>query len=1724
MMRTTLLCGAIAVSCVADFARGADPRTVDRGSTLVVLDQDRLADHGVSIDWPGDDDATTSAERGLLTVVPGARLGAASAFTLTHRESITLRGAKGSIVLDGFVLRGRAGASSISVLDARNRAMLELRDIRFENDPATSLALIHSGQLVVTQIAADALGAPSLADQSIGYLVTRAEIVMTPEAIAREGEAAFARSPNATCGGATGPDVIIGDLPAVASYGSIGGIAAFAVGTTSCNLGDNELLWVYNKNQHPVIAQNMYRMKNGRFEQIGMSWLKHGFAALTFDICGCGCVDPGTSQRLGVGCSDPYSSGLNGLQTYLGPRSEVNAFTGKFLYPYGYQDVDGDTIYKRLQVHISDIDPSQDGGGTYFAEGQYITADDANTEPDNNCSYRRVTFSGAGAAWSASVAGMPATVRGKPAIRAWKTADPSVVETDVRIPNEGLVLLAAKASDIGGGMWHYEYALQNINSDRSIRGVTVPVLDAATVQNIGFHDVDYHSGEPFDGTDWPGLRISGAVRWMTDTYAANPDANALRWGSLYNVRFDADAPPEETTIALAMFKSGKPNDPDTVYVRTVGPAPQLLDCNTNGTADASDIANGDSADCNTNGLPDECEDFAAVRMTAVQVATGLASPVAAASPPEDFDRLFICEQNTGRIRILKNDVLLPTPFLDIGSLISAFGQRGLLGIAFHPNYASNGYFYVNYTNVSGNTIIARYEVSAGDPDIANAASAVILKAITQDSALHNGGQLAFGPDGYLYVGTGEGTSGSDPLNHSQDVNSLLGKILRLDVDAADPYIPPTNPYVGTNGLDEIWALGLRNPWRFSFDRQTGDMYIADAGESTREEIDFQPAESTGGANYGWRCYEGTAPFNLAGCSAASAYEFPLYEYGHSGGACTIIGGFAYRGCKFPQLRGTYFFADFCAGWVRSFRHHAGGPTPPAVQDRSDEFAAVDGLITSFAEDAAGELYVLTFTGNVYRMEPAPSIAATCGNSIVEYGEMCDDGNTSFGDGCDEHCQLESVVEDHCAGAITLCPDMSEIGDTTGAASDGSASCGDSAGGPTHWYRYVPASDGVAVFNTCGSDFDTVLSVHRGCPASEDNQLSCNDDGCGTGDQGSRIVLAVNAGEVYYLRVSGYDGAAGEYTLSVSGPTCTSVCGNGIVEVGEECEPPDSANCDTQCQFPVCAYPTYVEGFESGAPAGWTFNAAGSTATQGAWVAGDPDGTNTGGDFVQPEDASAGSGCAFTSPNTSLNDGDVDGGVTYLLSPPYDLTGLPNARVRYDRWFYNGVQGGDANDYFIAEISDNNGGSWVTLELVDDNVQANNWTVSAFELDSLISFTNTVRVRFGVSDGAGVDDLIEGAVDAFQITTCTDCNSNSIDDYYDIANEHSTDINANTVPDDCEVDGDVIRGALLYDNWPLVSTGLTPTSNHPLWPFRPDLISNSATGITTWYCWQCHGWDYQGVDGEYAAGSHRTGFPGIFGTTLSDEDLFTLLDQPPTNDGGPGVLNGHDLGAYMPEADIIDLIAFLRLGTVDIDAYVDGGGMFIGDEVQGQAKYQTNPMGPSCLVCHGANGTNINFGTPLEPEWLAHVANDDRGEFLHKVRFAPPGTSMPNYVSRGTTQDVADIGAYIQHNFPTLCTTDSQCDDGRSCNGMETCGTNGCEPGVYTGCDVGCDFDCDIDLADFAVFQRCYTGDVGTGTPIYPPGCDCLDYDGDGDVDHNDHAEFLNRFSGADVPAAGCPVP
>lgn len=351
---------------------------------------------------------------------------------------------------------------------------------------------------------------------------------------------------------------------------------------------------------------------------------------------------------------------------------------------------------------------------------------------------------------------------------------------------------------------------------------------------------------------------------------------------------------------------------------------------------------------------------------AVRVFTGLSSPVDLQAPPGDTARVFIVEQS-GTIRIARSGALLARPFLNVSSLVSGGSEQGLLGLAFHPQYATNGRFYIHYTNTAGDTRLVGYQASS-DPDSADPAGTLIL-SVDQPFTNHNGGQIAFGPDGYLYLALGDGGSGGDPQGNGQSLTTLLGKILRLDVDGAPPYaIPPTNPFAGRNDArQEIWSYGLRNPWRFAFDSSGGTMWIGDVGQGDWEEIDVEPA-GAGGRNYGWNRMEGAHCYPPGSACDTTGLIRPLLEYDHNSG-CSVTGGVVYRGAALPELGGSYFYGDFCTGLVRSARLGPGN----TVESRDWTGVlrrATGGTMTqlsAFGLDGRGELYLLLHDGEVYRL-------------------------------------------------------------------------------------------------------------------------------------------------------------------------------------------------------------------------------------------------------------------------------------------------------------------------------------------------------------------------------------------------------------------------------------------------------------------------------------------------------------------------------------------------------------------------------------------------------------------------------------------------------------------------------------------------------------------------------------------------------------------------------------
>jgi glucose/arabinose dehydrogenase len=360
-------------------------------------------------------------------------------------------------------------------------------------------------------------------------------------------------------------------------------------------------------------------------------------------------------------------------------------------------------------------------------------------------------------------------------------------------------------------------------------------------------------------------------------------------------------------------------------------------------------------------------DPGAVDLQLEPLVNGLDAPLLVTTAGDGSGRLFVVEQ-PGRIRIVRDAQLEPEPFLDISDRLVSGGEQGLLGLAFHPRYEQNGRFFVNYTDTSGDTVIAEFRVSADDPDRADPGSERVVLSFDQPFANHNGGNLVFGPDGYLWIGTGDGGSAGDPMGNGQDLGTLLGKMLRIDVDHRDRglayAIPPDNPFTGKLGArPEIWAYGLRNPWRYSFDRQTGDLWIGDVGQNAFEEIDHVPSGEAG-LNFGWNVMEGRECFQpVTGCDE-SGITPPVAVYGHDLG-CSVTGGYVYRGTRWPALAGAYLFADFCSGTIWGL-----DASDPKAEPA--ELLTLGHNVSSFGQDDDGELYVTDLSSGQVLEVAAPA--------------------------------------------------------------------------------------------------------------------------------------------------------------------------------------------------------------------------------------------------------------------------------------------------------------------------------------------------------------------------------------------------------------------------------------------------------------------------------------------------------------------------------------------------------------------------------------------------------------------------------------------------------------------------------------------------------------------------------------------------------------------------------
>jgi glucose/arabinose dehydrogenase len=914
---------------------------------------------------------------------------------------------------------------------------------------------INHGRLLLSKEFAAVLGRPAAAGSEVGKISVTANLRPIEVTQVVNGEATSSVMPPAgiLAGTVPGPDVIVGDLSGLAQFGSSSGTqVGLAVGTDSCNAGVVPLNWLaLPANDHPVIPQNLYRLSGGagnndRFEQIGQSSVKHAFTALQQNICGFGCNATG-STTLGSGCSDPYSASLNaGNNNALGSRAWINPFTGAYPGGSGAAGPNGHTGHAhtgpshRILVEMSDLNTTLNTGATYYAEAQYVTpheyawciAHPGECNMGNNASYRQYAVSGT---TNFSFSPVGGTVRTKPAIVAWTGA--SVKDFQPDPGNDGIGYIGYKVTNPSPGVWHYEYVLYNQNLDRGMQSFSIPLGPGTSISNAGFHAPPQHPGWSADGTvgnagysstPWAGAQTADAITWASETFAQNPNANAIRWGTLYNFRFDSDRPPVTVSATIGFFKTGAPiqfqvlapdqgpplpsisigdvaitegnsgtkqatfnvglsaSSTDTVtvqYASADGSATAPSDYATAaGTVtfvpgDVSETVsitlNGDTVEefnenffvnltNPTNATIDDGQGLGTITnddilanlqsgFSETQIA-GLSNPTAMSVHPDG--RVFVCQQG-GALRVIKNGALLSTPFRTL--TVNSSGERGLLGVAFDPNYATNRYVYVYYTATtpSIHNRVSRFVADSGNEDVATGAEEILLDLENLGATNHNGGAIHFGPDGKLYIAVGENAVSSN----SQSINNRLGKLLRINADGTIPVDNPTSfpNIVGspTGNNRAIWAVGLRNPFTFSFQQGTGRLHINDVGQSSTEEVNLGAA----GANYGWPTCEGT-------CGTGGMTN-PIYQYSNDASTCAIAGGAFYSPTTptFPaEYLGKYFFADLCGGWMKTI-----DPLSPPAAGAAPNFATGISQPVDIQVANDGSLYYLARgTNSVFRVQ------------------------------------------------------------------------------------------------------------------------------------------------------------------------------------------------------------------------------------------------------------------------------------------------------------------------------------------------------------------------------------------------------------------------------------------------------------------------------------------------------------------------------------------------------------------------------------------------------------------------------------------------------------------------------------------------------------------------------------------------------------------------------------
>ncbi|MBC7770976.1 MAG: hypothetical protein H7210_00640 [Pyrinomonadaceae bacterium] len=920
-----------------------------------------------------------------------------------------------------------------------------------------------------------------------------------------------------------GPDVIVGDLPDVSNYtsgGAIGGIRAYSVGTTSCNLGDQELIWTANTNQHPVISQNLYRLANGRFEQIGQAWLKHGFCALQGTVCSNGCQpSPLGCGALGILCSDPYSSGLNGDQGGLGPKFQVNASTGGFPYPFQGQGTTGNAIFKRLQARDTDVNPAVNPGALYFVSSMYVQPQDALANNDNNNeSYRRVTF----AAGNRNISLTASTQREKPGIQAWKDNDASVTITNVDVPGDGRFIIASKATDLGGGTWHYEYAVQNLNSDRSGQSFSIPTPVGAVITNVGFKDVDYHSGEPYALTDWTSAAVPTSVSWATQTFAQNANANALRWDTIYNFRFDANVAPGTGSATIGLFKAGVPATAAGLAVIPGGgppPAPVNDLC-----ANASSIGNG-------------------------------VTPFSTALATSDAPTQSGCETST----TFFNDI-----WYTYSTPCSGNVTVNLCGASFDTKLAV-------YTScpLANNTAIA-----CNDDN--NACGANSLQSSLTFAATA-GTQYIFRVGAFVNGATGSGnitvagpTCGPVPPANDNCANATTVSTGATNYDSTNattdgPDEPTNCNFFGDTQISaDVW-------FRYTTGNCGGAYTISLCGSGYDTEIGVYNNSCPTNANTVLACNDDQCALQsqvAPTLAANTTYLIRVGGYQGATGAGTLtitapVCGPANDNCAAPAAITSYGETVFSNAGANN-----DGPAACASFGSDVWFtytACVSGSHTlNTCAAATFDTVLLVYTGDCGALAQVAcnDDTAGCGANDLSssitwnatagttYRFRAGGFNGAQGTATltlsGPACLPPGPANDNCNNRAGIALGATPFV-TTGATTDGPAHAAcDNAGSNQVtndiWYNYPSSCNGVLTVDTCSdTNYDSKVAVYAydgTCATISDATLvACNDDACGGSGLASRVSIPVQAGQNYAIRVGGYNGATGAGTLTLACVAC-----------------------------------------------------------------------------------------------------------------------------------------------------------------------------------------------------------------------------------------------------------------------------------------------------------------------------------------------------------------------------------------------------------------------------------------------------------------------------------------------------------------------------------------------------------------------------------------------------------